>query len=373
MKRISRRFAWLILILASPAGAVPPRYQAIDLGAFTPNGYSQAYALNAHNQVVGFSNNSSGTARAFRWENGVMTDLGTFGGESAAYGINDAGHVVGYSQVGATTIRNAFLYSGGTMTNIGTLGGDESLAYDINNAGQITGYSNQPVPPFGSPVRPFIYQGGSMIGLGTISGIAAQSVGRAINENGEVVGYSQGPPALVGHHAFLYSAGVMTDIGSPGVDFNEAWDVNDHGVAVGGDFIGGGYHAVMFQSGTVIDLGVVASDPNSVAVAINNLGQVVGESNSGAGLAMRAFLYDGGVMYDLNDLLEPASASAWHLLDAYDINLRGYIVGSGMINGQRHGYLLVPAPEPGAIQIVAALGAAMILAKRPRPRSSPAA
>jgi hypothetical protein len=45
-------------------------------------------------------------------------------------------------------------------------------------------------------------------------------------------------------------------------------------------------------------------------------------------------------MEDLNTLI-PAS-SGWTLNSAADINLWGQIVGSGMLNGQAHGFLLTP-------------------------------
>jgi probable HAF family extracellular repeat protein len=70
-----------------------------------------------------------------------VTDLGTLGGSnSIADGINASGQVVGYS---ATTggDSHAFLYSGGIMTDLGTLGGAESIALGINDGGQIVGYS----------------------------------------------------------------------------------------------------------------------------------------------------------------------------------------------------------------------------------------
>ena len=72
-----------------------------------------------------------------------MTNLGTLPGGtySIATGINDRGQVVGYSTLPNNNIYHAFLYSGGEMTDIGTLGGTHSKANGINDSGQIVGYS----------------------------------------------------------------------------------------------------------------------------------------------------------------------------------------------------------------------------------------
>jgi probable HAF family extracellular repeat protein len=73
-----------------------------------------------------------------------MTDLGTLGGDySFAYGINDAGQVVGWSVTLGS--HHGFITgpNGVGMTDLGTLGGvrGASQAYDINNAGQVVGGS----------------------------------------------------------------------------------------------------------------------------------------------------------------------------------------------------------------------------------------
>ena len=72
-----------------------------------------------------------------------MTDLGTLGGDySCAFGINDAGQVVGHPRL-ATGSIHAFITGpdGVGMTDLGTLGGDYSYASGINDAGQVVGES----------------------------------------------------------------------------------------------------------------------------------------------------------------------------------------------------------------------------------------
>ena len=76
----------------------------------------------------------------FLYSMGTMQDLRTTlgGADSYAYGINEAGQVVGASGT-AGRDTHAFLYSNGTMQDLGTLGGTFSAAQDINEAGQVVG------------------------------------------------------------------------------------------------------------------------------------------------------------------------------------------------------------------------------------------
>jgi len=69
-----------------------------------------ANAINASGVVVG----TTGNKRAFRYENGSMTDLGNFGDSirTSAIDINDSGQIVGKS-FGAGTLLWQFWFPGG--------------------------------------------------------------------------------------------------------------------------------------------------------------------------------------------------------------------------------------------------------------------
>ena len=75
----------------------------------------------------------------------------------------------------------------------------------------------------------------------------------------------------------------------------------------------------------------------SMAWAVNTSGDIVGQSPNASGTP-HAFLWKGGVMQDLNDLVDPASG--WALAVAYGINDAGVIVGDGYLNGATRGFRL---------------------------------
>lgn len=84
---------------------------------------------------------------------------------------------------------------------------------------------------------------------------------------------------------------------------------------------------------------------NSNAFAINNPGQAVGSAwdpVTDTEPMRRAFLYDHrtGVITDLNQLIP--QDSGWYLLEAWDINDAGQIIGGGMTGGEMHAFLLSP-------------------------------
>src|SRR5258708_17743014 len=77
----------------------------------------------------------------------TLTDLGTLGGkQSIAYGINAKGQVVGSADTTASLVLgfspHAFLWENGTMTDLGTLDGLFGVATGINARGQVVADSS---------------------------------------------------------------------------------------------------------------------------------------------------------------------------------------------------------------------------------------
>ncbi|MBM3967008.1 MAG: tandem-95 repeat protein, partial [Planctomycetes bacterium] len=306
-------------------------YKVTDLGTLGGVGVDPR-GINNNGQVVGLSGTAAGDSRAFSYIDGPMMNLGTLGGtHSEASGVNNSGQVVGYSTAANGSDR-AFLYSGGVMQDIGTLGGSSSRAFSVNSSGQIVGYSDT-----GTEGHAFLYTGGTMQDLGTLGGSSSRAYG--VNDSGQVVGES----STESHspRAFLYSNGSMQDLGTINGQHSIARAINNSGQVVGSSTVGGGqyWHAFLYENGSMQDLGTLGGT-TSHANDINNLGQVVGQASSN--VDSHAFLYSSGVMWNLQDMIDPASG--WRLGEARGINDNGWIVGWGMLDGESgsRAFLLSP-------------------------------
>jgi probable HAF family extracellular repeat protein len=156
-------------------------------------------------------------------------------------------------------------------------------------------------------------------------------------------------PGDVYYHAFLWTWGVLTDLGTlPGGHNSVATFINDRSIVVGqsdsGTSAGNPLACLWDDRGQIHDLGTLPGGSNSTAFGINIFDYVVGSSNSQAsGAGPRAFVWTRRHgMQDLNALI-PAG-SGWTLLVAKGINVRGQIVGLGTVaaSGQTHAFLLTP-------------------------------
>lgn len=310
-------------------------YSITDLGTLPDGSYSAAYGINASGEVVGQSGAGDGEFHAFSYVGGSLTDLGTLGGEySLAAGVNRSGYAAGYSTLANGTYR-AVLFANDARTDLGTLGGSYSTAAAINDGGQIAGssYTSQ------NDEHAFLYSGNTISDLGTLGG--SYSAANGINAAGTVVGYAY--RADGNFHAFQYSGGTMTDLGTLGGSYSLALGINAAGAIVGQAYLSGNVnaHAFSYQNGKMTDLG--ALQEYSQADAINSQSVCVGKANvksSSSTLVYHAVLFASGKVRDLNNLI-PAH-SGWILSEATAINDAGDIVGYGTINGSERGFILSP-------------------------------
>ena len=112
--------------------------KAIGLGTLPGHDtLAVAYGINNSDEVVGYVQREAVT-RAFYWKNGKMTDLGTLGGlRSMAFAINDSGQIAGWAET-ADGVEHASVWVKGRIADLGVAKGG-SRAYGINNAGEVVG------------------------------------------------------------------------------------------------------------------------------------------------------------------------------------------------------------------------------------------
>jgi probable HAF family extracellular repeat protein len=327
---------------------------AIDLHTLGGTSAS-AQAINDQGRVAGFSSTLRNLATHAFWFDGTMHDLGTLGGTiSGAVDINDLGQVAGNSYLSGNIIQHAFRYSGGALQDLGTLGGGYSSAIALNSQGVVVGESTLVGE---MDLHAFRYTT-LMVDLGTLGG--TYSSAQAVNNAGWVVGNST---LLfdVDQHAFLHDGTTMIDLGALGGNYSTAYDVNNAGWVIGDatTLHDAEYHGFVYGAGVLVDLHTLGGDYSSTW-DLNQSGQIVGESTTASG-SQRAFLWENGVMTDLNTVLPPNSG--WLLTSAQFINDAGDIVGVGSYQGHFDWFLLhlgaanhPPAANAGPDQVVECAG-----------------
>jgi probable HAF family extracellular repeat protein len=302
--------------------------------------------------------------RATLWKGGKVFDLGTLGGNmSFANAINNRGQVVGgalnsildndsnfgWSPFQVATQFRAFLWQNGMMSDLGTLGtGNNAVALFVNDRGQVAGQSltdSSANSPTGFvTIDPFFWQNGKMVDIGTLGGTFG--VPYAMNSVGHVVGISNVAGDQTFHGFFWDEENGLKDLGTvPGGSLSYALWINDAGEIVGmGDFFNGG-HGILWKNGKTIDLGTLPGDCSSEALVINSQGQIIGNSSPDCASDGVAVLWEnGGAPFNLNTLVAPGSSV--NVTFPVSINDRGEIVAHGVLpNGDTHAVLLIPCDE----------------------------
>jgi probable HAF family extracellular repeat protein len=347
---------------------------------------SRGNSINNRGWVAGYSNLAGNLSRhATLWLDGTALDLGTLGGPNSSVPWpvkNNGGLIAGISQTAipdplgenwscaaffpaATAIGFTclgFVWEDGEMRALPTLGGNNGFATGANARGQIVGWAENAVhdptcvPPQVLQFRAVIWgpKDDQIQELPPLPGDTSTAA-TAINNKGQVVGISGTCDQAVGRytaaHIVLWEKGTVTDLGNLGAPWwNTAMAINQRGDVVGFAGVPGGdadnpiLHAFLWtRRDGIQDLGTLPGDVTSQANGMNDRGQVVGTSCDAAGNC-RAFLWEDGVMTDLNTLVAPGYTGI--LTTAQDINARGEITGRAFdpVTGGRPAFLATPIP-----------------------------
>jgi probable HAF family extracellular repeat protein len=350
--------AALAVTPAQPADAVGSTYNVTGLESGWTN--TIARDINETGLIAGQGQNPSGQARAFLWKGNQIKDLEVpaEGNLSRARSINGSGQVVGEwrTLVGGQQRFKAFLWKGNQIKDLNALiptgsGWDLLGAQAINKSGQIVGSGT-----INSQTHAFIYENGTVTDLPVPLGDSF-SEAFGINDSGYVVGESG---SALGGQAFLYANGEVDKFGAlldhSEHPYSEAMNLNDSGDVVGWSYtpmatpqdppqgLAFLYNRDEDGEAKITYLDPLPDDRYSRARDIDESGLVVGWSRNDTGASQEqqfsAVLWEDGEVNDLNDLI-PAD-SGWKLTDAYSINERGQIVGSGFKDGQLRAFLLRP-------------------------------
>lgn len=342
-------------------------YTVVDLGTLGGT-FSFANALNNRGAVVGEGTLSGDAAlHGFLWQKGSMTDLRTLGGQNsyALWSFSDSNQIVGAAETskldpnaedfcffGTDLQCLPFLWQNGVMTALPTLGGTNGQAFGVNNWGVVVGNAENRVadqtcpPPQVLRWKPVFWYKGKVYKLPTLPG---HTVGTAtvVNDLGLMAGvsYTCAELATWSFHPVLWQYGKVVKLETLGGTAAEPFSINIQGQLVGWSNVSGDTtsHAFLWQRHTgMIDLLTLPEDASSSGQGINELGQIVGESCD-SNWNCRAFLWQDGVMTDLNTLIPPDSNL--YLLGARGgINNRGQIAGYAYdtVSGELHAFLLNP-------------------------------
>jgi probable HAF family extracellular repeat protein len=360
-------------------------YKITDLGINnSKDNFSMAMGLNSQ----GWAENMDGTVnppenslftsvargRAVISIYGFNIDLGTLGKPGANSwinwgGINNLGEAVGQSETadpdpngedicgfGTHLTCVPFLWRNGHMSALPTLGGHNGQASAINNLGQAVGFAEDgaldTTCPAGTTNNRIALSALWENGKAQVLPLVVNDVDGfafGINDRGQAVGYSGN--CTTATHAVMWkdnTAFVLQDLGGTGSNF--AYVINNRGQIAGqiGTADGTTFHAGAWLNGAdgaVTDLGVLPGDFAAFATGINDRGQVVGNNFDSNFNWSHGFIWQDGVMTDLNTLI-PADSNLF-IISASNINDRGQISGMGTVQsgphkGDIHAYLLNP-------------------------------
>jgi len=319
----------LSLTAVNAAGAYP-EYRVTVVGPAN----SAATDINNAGVVVGTYRLGPTTIHGFLNRGKGLVDLGTLGGISSyAVAINDRGAVLG-NWIATGGQQRGFIYYRGKQSDIGVIYGHSTKYTDINNAGYSTAIGSIPTPP--NSTRSFLRApDGKFTDIGILPFDNPVTHAYALNNRNQITGESgpwMSPEQPL--RAFIWTKGVMRDLGDLGFDINAGLDINDRGQVTGFASLPYGYHvqhAFLYSHGRMIDIDArpVMDIGISAGTGINGCGHVVGTSDHLSG-----FVYRGRRMQSLNALIDPELG--WDIRSPQAINDAGQIAATAMRKGLQY-------------------------------------
>jgi probable HAF family extracellular repeat protein len=227
--------------VSTNAALFDPDLVATPLPTLVPGGWATAMAVNTRGTVAGSANAANGLERAVLWRKGKVVNLGTLPGDknynSYAAALNNVGQVL-VTEYSDDNYARSFVWASGSKTEIAGLPGSTSVyATGLNDAGHIAGYTNIASD---RSAHSYLIRDGVTIDLGALAP-GGRIAAMAINADDMIVGGAAlGPvtddsrPPL---HAFAWKDGVMTDLGNFTGNNTIAYAVNRKGAVVGAAFL----------------------------------------------------------------------------------------------------------------------------------------
>ncbi len=310
--------AGAVALPASPAAAADP-VQIIDLGTLGGACCSAATAVNDNGVVVGYSGAPGQTApmRAFRWKNGVMTDIGSLGGtRTYPADVNNNGWIVGFSLLADNVTTHAFLWRPNLgMTDLGALDGNYSSATGVNDNGVVVGRAI-----VDGTTTSFRWAAGVMTELDYPAGsMNLTFTAQAVNNSGVVAGD-------LGDMAARLVNGNATTAPSPEPRGSWAEGINNAGDIAGTWWEDTDGAFVWKSDGTVVTLAKPTGAFGAYPADINDDGDSVGSSYYTSGPTRAVYWSETGVVHRLPSLVTGAGTLA------QAVNKFGVTVGTAQVS-----------------------------------------
>jgi probable HAF family extracellular repeat protein len=314
------------------------RFHLVDLGVAPGDWWSAATAMSADGKIV------AGHTAGGRQTPVLFTpSLQTLGIDSGyAVGVTSARVVAGNAYVvnsSGYTVTYPFRWAKGVVTNLAWFPeGTFAMASAMNERGTVVGsasYNN-------GPWRAVAWGDSGITDLGSLGNAwNACSGANGINGAGTIVGQSC-TPYYNQHAARFRGPGAIDDLGTLGGNSSVAVAINDAGDITGYSDVaqGKGTHGFLVRDGAMIDAGTLPGHSYSQLGAINNAGVATGLSYNPDQWPHSAVLYLERRMVAIDDLIDDARSVRVSAIGA--IGDDGTMVGTASVFGSDRAVLLRP-------------------------------